>query len=201
MDISVIIPCHNLEYYIGRCLKSVLSQQYCKDAFEIIVVFDACNDDSEKIAVELLQGRKQDKIAAVNFHSPGLTRNIGLDLAEGKYVWFIDGDDFLMDSYAFSKLVGKMEETQAPVTYLKKFVSEKSVAENWAAWRFFYLRSFIGDTRFPDMPIDEDIQFFSILRKKNGFRIALLQDVLYHHTFPRTGSIVTERNRRIMGKA
>ena len=70
------------------------------------MVFDTCNDDSKRIARELLQERTQDKIATVNFRSPGLTRNNGLELATGKYVWFIDGDDFLTDTRAFSKLIG-----------------------------------------------------------------------------------------------
>ena len=124
------------------------------------MVFDTCNDDSKRIARELLQERTQDKIATVNFRSPGLTRNIGLELATGKYVWFIDGDDFLTDTRAFSKLVGKMEETQASAIYLKRFDSERPIQENWAVWRFFYQRSFIGGIRFPDLPIDEDIKFF-----------------------------------------
>ena len=200
MDISVIIPCHNLEDYIGRCLKSILSQQYYKDKFEIIMVFDTCNDDSKRIARELLQERTQDKIATVNFRSPGLTRNIGLELATGKYVWFIDGDDFLTDTRAFSKLVGKMEETQASAIYLKRFDSERPIQENWAVWRFFYQRSFIGGIRFPDLPIDEDIKFFYKVSKQKGFCVTLIEDVLYHHTFPRKGSIVTERDRRIIGK-
>lgn len=195
MDISVIVPCHNLELYISRCLKSVLSQQYSKDGFEIIVILDSCSDGSERIVANLLSGRAQDKILTVNFHSPGLARNAGLDIAEGKYVWFIDGDDFLTDEQSFSKLVNRISEANVPIVYLKRFTSEKSVAENWAAWRFFYLKSFIGDNRFPDLPIDEDIKFFDVLSKKQGFNVAVLQDTMYHHTFPRKGSIVTEFNK------
>lgn len=195
MDISVIVPCHNLELYISRCLKSILYQQYDGDMFEIIVVLDSCSDGTNQIVSEMLCGRGQDKILTVNFRSPGLARNAGLDIAEGKYVWFIDGDDFLTDEYAFAKLVNRISETNVPAVYLKRFTSEKTVAENWAAWRFFYLRSFIGDVRFPDFPIDEDIEFFNVLSKRKGFRVAIMQDILYHHTFPRKGSIVTEFNK------
>ena len=195
MDISVIVPCHNLELYISRCLKSILSQQYGGDGFEIIVVLDSCSDGTNQLVSEILCGRGQDKILTVNFRSPGLARNAGLDIAEGKYVWFIDGDDFLPDAHAFTKLVNRIREANVPAVYLKSFTSEKTVAENWAAWRFFYLRSFIGDIRFPDLPIDEDIKFFNDLSKKQGFNVAVIHDTMYHHTFPRKGSIVTEFNK------
>ena len=106
----------------------------------------------------------------------------------------------MTDARAFSKLVGKMEETQASAIYLKRFDSERPIQENWAVWRFFYQRSFIGGIRFPDLPIDEDIKFFVNVSKRKGFCVTLIEDVLYHHTFPRKGSIATERHRRIIGK-
>lgn len=155
-------------------------------------MLDACADNSLGIVTELLKGRKQDKIARVNLRSPGLARNVGLDMSEGKYVWFIDGDDYLADMQAFTKLTGAMRGSNRPVGYLKKFDSEKPIPENWAAWRFFYERSFIGGIRFPDLPIDEDIKFFNKVSKQEGFCITLIEDVLYHHTFPRKESIVTD---------
>lgn len=119
-------------------------------------------------------------------------RNIGLDMSEGEYVWFIDGDDYLTDMQAFSKLIEAMRESKRPVGYLKKFDSEKPVPENWAAWRFFYKRSFIDGIRFPDLPIDEDIKFFVNVSKRKGFCVTLIRASLYHHTFPGKGSIVTK---------
>ena len=193
MDISIIIPCYNLEHYIERCLNSILSQNYERNLFEIIVIIDSCTDNTEKIARGILAGRSQDKFITVEHNRAGLSRNCGLEVATGKYVWFIDGDDYLVNPQAFSKLVDSMEKTKAAVVYLKNFVSEKFIAENWAAWRFFYLRSFIGITRFSDKPIDEDIEFFVNLSKLSGFRAIKIDDVLYHHTFPRAGSIVTEK--------
>lgn len=193
MDISVIVPCHNIEPYIEKCLGSILMQNYECSLFEIIAIIDSCTDDTEKIVRKLLVNRVQDKIIAVKYNRAGLSRNCGLDVATGKYVWFIDGDDYLVNPQAFSKLVDSMEKTKAAVVYLKNFVSEKFIAENWAAWRFFYLRSFIGITRFSDKPIDEDIEFFVNLSKLSGFRAIKIDDVLYHHTFPRAGSIVTEK--------
>lgn len=194
MDISIIIPCYNLEFYIKKCLNSILSQNYDKRNFEIIVILDSCTDNSENIVRDVLKGRAQDKIIRAAFRRPGLSRNLGLELATGKYVWFIDGDDFLIDKQALGKLILTMQTKNATVGYIKKFVSEKPVAENWAAWRYFYVRQFIGNTRFSDKYIDEDIEFFRVLSRKRTFKITYIDGLLYHHTFPRKGSIVTEHN-------
>ena len=199
MDISIIIPCFNLELYIERCLKSIIAQRYDSDLFEIIVILDSCTDNSEKIVKEILKGRKQDKAIKVNCHRPGLARNFGIEVATGKYVWFIDGDDYLTDVNAFLKILQVLHRNDSSIVFLKDFTSEKPVSENWAAWRFFYKKSLIGDTRFSDLPIDEDIEFFQNIIKKKEYRITKINGILYHHTFPRRGSIVTEHNKQIWG--
>ena len=112
-------------------------------------------------------------------------------------MWFIDGDDYLIDVNAFSELIGKMQNVSSTVAYLKNFVSERPISENWAAWRFFYERSFIGDTRFSDKVVDEDIEFFGFISRKKDFRIIKVEKPLYHHTFPREGSLVTEKNKSL----
>lgn len=197
MDISIIIPCYNLEHYIERCLNSILSQNYERNLFEIIVIIDSCTDNTEKIARGILAGRSQDKFITVEHNRAGLSRNCGLEVATGKYVWFIDGDDYLIDVNAFSELIGKMQNVSSTVAYLKNFVSERPISENWAALRFFYERSFIGDTRFSDKVIDEDIEFFGFISRKKDFRIIKVEKPLYHHTFPREGSLVTEKNKSL----
>lgn len=183
MDISIIIPCYNLESYIERCLNSILSQEYKSNLFEIIVITDSCTDNTEKIARKLLADRHQDKVISVKYNRAGLSRNCGLDIATGKYVWFIDGDDYLIDVNAFYELVGKMRKTGSTIAYLKNFISEKPISENWAAWRFFYERSFIGDTRFSDKLVDEDIEFFGFISRKKDFKAIKVEKLLYHQLF------------------
>lgn len=75
MDISIIIPCYNLEHYIERCLNSILSQNYESNLFEIIVIIDSCTDNTEKIARGILAGRSQDKFITVGHNRAGLSRN------------------------------------------------------------------------------------------------------------------------------
>ena len=93
MDISIVIPCYNLELYIERCLKTILAQDYNSGLYEIIVIIDSCTDNTEKIVRQTLTGRVQDKVITVKYNRAGLSRNCGLNIATGKYVWFIAGAD------------------------------------------------------------------------------------------------------------
>ncbi len=94
--ISLIIPCYNVEKYIDRCFNSLLNQSYGFSNLEIIFVDDLSCDDTYKI----LEGykNKYDNIKLIKVPSKkgaGGARNIGIDKASGKYLTFVDGDDWL----------------------------------------------------------------------------------------------------------
>ena len=91
--ISIIVPVYNVEKYICRCIDSILDQTY-KD-FELILVDDGSTDSSGKICDDY---KKRDKrIKVIHKENGGLSsaRNIGLDIAEGDYIGFIDSDDYI----------------------------------------------------------------------------------------------------------
>ena len=96
--ISVIVPVYNLEEEISKCILSILLQKFTD--FEIIAVDDGSTDKSPKILDEL--AKKYKKLITV-FHckNKGLSaaRNYGLGKATGKYVAFIDGDDYVDPNY------------------------------------------------------------------------------------------------------
>lgn len=89
---SIIIPIYNVEKYLESCLDSVINQTYKK--YEVIIVIDKCDDNSEKIADEYIKKYKWIKIYEEN---TGLSkaRNIGVSNAKGDYIVFLDGDDYL----------------------------------------------------------------------------------------------------------
>ena len=88
--VSVVIPVHGVEDYLGRCLDSVLSQ----DVAEVIAVDDASPDGSAGILA-----KRSDARLAVIHHDrplgPGAARQAGAARATGDYIWFVDGDDEL----------------------------------------------------------------------------------------------------------
>ena len=91
--ISVVIPVYNVEKYLRRCLDSVLNQTY--QDWEAICVNDGSLDNSEKILSEYAKLDSRFKI--INKQNGGLSdaRNTGLKNAKGKYVIFLDSDDFI----------------------------------------------------------------------------------------------------------
>ena len=92
---SLIIPIYNSEKYLFECINSVIEQQF--DNFEIILVDDFSTDQSIKIAKSFLKKNKNIKIIR-NKKNEGVSvcRNKGIKIAKGKYIIFVDSDDFLL---------------------------------------------------------------------------------------------------------
>lgn len=94
MQLSIIIPVYNVEKYIGRCISSVLEQNYHN--YEVILVDDGSRDSSGKIC-ESFHLRNPTLIHVIHKENGGLSsaRNAGLDVAVGHYVMFLDSDDWI----------------------------------------------------------------------------------------------------------
>lgn len=92
--VSVIVPIYNVERYLGACIESVLSQTY-RD-FELILVDDGSPDNCGAICNEYAE--KDSRICVIHKPNGGLSdaRNAGLDVASGKYVYFLDSDDTIV---------------------------------------------------------------------------------------------------------
>lgn len=93
VKISVIVPVYNVGKYLRRCVDSILSQTFSQ--IEIILVNDGSTDDCQQICESYAVADNRIKI--VNKANGGLSsaRNAGLEVSSGKYVAFIDGDDYI----------------------------------------------------------------------------------------------------------
>ena len=91
--ISVIVPVYNVEKYLGKCLNSIISQTFSD--IEIICVNDGSTDNSETILKTFQQ--KDDRIKIINKKNGGLSsaRNVGMEVATGEFISFIDSDDWV----------------------------------------------------------------------------------------------------------
>lgn len=110
MLFSIIIPVYNVELYIEKCLLSCLNQEsFSIDDYEIIVVNDGTKDTSILIAQELVMHYPNHNLKFIERENGGLSaaRNTGLLHAEGKYVWFVDSDDWIVGD-ALSSLKQKI---------------------------------------------------------------------------------------------
>lgn len=100
MKLSIIVPIYNVAPYLRKCVDSLLSQDISD--YEIILVDDGSTDNSGMIADEILNTHSQSPIAncqikVVHQLNGGLSaaRNTGISLATGKYILFVDSDDYL----------------------------------------------------------------------------------------------------------
>ncbi|MBQ9271610.1 MAG: glycosyltransferase family 2 protein [Alphaproteobacteria bacterium] len=106
-EISVIVPIYNVEKYLGRCLDSILASTF--EDIEVILVDDCGQDNSRAICDEY--AAKDNRIQIVeNPHNMGVSaaRNNGMNHAHGKYISFVDSDDYI-DRTMFEKLYKAME--------------------------------------------------------------------------------------------
>ncbi len=108
MILSIVVPVYNVENYLSKCLDSILNQDIANDDYEIVVVNDGSTDRSGEIAKEYAE--KHSNITLINQKNQGLSgaRNSGIKVAKGKYIQFVDSDDYLEPNVEKS-LVEKME--------------------------------------------------------------------------------------------
>lgn len=98
-DISVIVPVYNVEKYIKRCIKSVLTQSFVD--FELIIVIDGSSDNCAKICEEYALMDQRIQIIHQKNLGVSFARNNGVRLSNGEYVSFIDSDDYIDIDYLF----------------------------------------------------------------------------------------------------
>ena len=108
--VSIILPVYNAQSHLARCVGSICAQTYRN--IEIIILNDGSKDQSLPVCEEFRQ--KDPRILLVDKANSGVsdTRNLGLKLASGKYVEFVDSDDYLDPDFT-ERLVAAAEENEA----------------------------------------------------------------------------------------
>lgn len=92
--VSVIVPVYNVEYYLPVCLDSLLIQTY--QNLEIILIDDASTDQSSEIIDRYAHQDDRIKVLHKSNGSVSSARNVGIELAMGEYIYFVDPDDYVM---------------------------------------------------------------------------------------------------------
>ena len=136
IKISVIVPIYNVAPFLEKCLSSLCNQSL--EGIEILCVNDGSPDTSDMI-IEDFRHRYPEKIKVLAKENGGLSdaRNFGLAHAAGKYVAFLDGDDY-MDPHLLEALYKKGEETSAdavacPIRYVWPGSGERIVSHKFPA--------------------------------------------------------------------
>ena len=92
---SLIIPVYNVEKYLEQCIESCENQDIPYDEYEIIAINDGSSDKSLEILKSLESKYKNIKVISQKNQGQSVARNVGLNVAKGQYIWFIDSDDWI----------------------------------------------------------------------------------------------------------
>ena len=200
--ISVIIPVYNTDKYLERCITSVLNQTYKN--IEIIIINDCSTDDSEKIISDY---KEKDKriIYLSNEKNLGVgkSRNIGIEHAKGKYIYFVDSDDYIEETTIADLYHGiKKDNSFSCMTKGYKNVNNEDIPFSKSEEEFTLLQSpsvcirlfnkeIIDKSkiRFSNLPIGEDLEFvFKIMIYNEKFSY-VNNKPLYHYVIHPDSSI------------
>ncbi|GHT43715.1 hypothetical protein AGMMS49965_18080 [Bacteroidia bacterium] len=112
--LSIIVPAYNAERYIEKCLNSLLNQDL--EGYEIIVINDGSTDKTVEIVTQYTE--KSDVISLISQENQGqgVARNVGISNAKGKYLMFVDADDYLKEN-SISVLIKRIEMDNSDLLY------------------------------------------------------------------------------------
>ena len=114
MQLSVIVPVYNVERYIEKCVLSVIQNGYSDDLYEIVIVDDESPDNSLAIIDKFKQSRNNIKVISQENRGLGGARNTGIRNASGKYLLFLDADDWYLPS-TVEKLIQVADKEQLEI--------------------------------------------------------------------------------------
>ena len=107
IKVSVTVPVYNVAKYLPRCLETILNQNF--SSFEVICVDDGSTDGSSKILKDYAKRYPQLKIIHQSNQGLSVARNTAMKEAIGKYIMFVDADDFLYSRNALDYLYSYAE--------------------------------------------------------------------------------------------
>lgn len=214
--ISIIIPIYKVEPYLRRCLDSIVNQTYTN--LEIILVDDGSPDNCPQICDEY--AAKDNRIVVIHKENGGLSdaRNAGLDICKGKYISFMDSDDWVSLEY-INELYSSIKETHADIaivnhkhvtSFPSKEIQEKRriklfskqqalfklIAEQHqpfvVSWGKLYRKNLFSNIKFPIGKCHED-EFTSHLLINAASKVVYSNKIMYFY-YQRPDSITRENH-------
>lgn len=187
--ISVIVPIYNAELYLERCIDSIIAQTYKN--LEIILIDDGSTDRSRAICETYAKKDSRIRVLCKCNGGASSARNMGIEIATGEYIGFVDSDDYIaLDMYeSFYNLISEDVDLvccgsvcfdkgghKTVTGYAKTSVcwdNMQAVREllvgrylTFSPWDKLYKRELIGENRFPEKRISEDLPFiYNVLKK------------------------------------
>lgn len=225
-EISVIIPCYNVEKYLKKCIDSILNQTI--QDIELIIVNDGSPDSSGQIADQM--AKEDGRISVIHKENGGLSsaRNAGIEVAKGEYISFIDSDDWIEPTFLedMLRIATSIDAEIAVCGITTEFLKEGRVVVHkvdtpivnssssdfgklfWSlhesnlsnfAWNKLYKRSFIieNNLRFELDGMPAEDLFFNLQAFKLAKAIAVVDNAAYHYIRQEEMTILSSYQRNI----
>lgn len=151
--ISIIVPVYKVEKYINECIDSILAQTF-KD-FELILIDDGSPDRSGEICDEYAGKDKRIKVIHKKNEGVSIARNTGIELAKGKWIYFVDSDDWIESDLLDCFINNLSEKTDL---YFIGFTAETATSRTMTVV-------------FDDMAFDNKETAIKYIYEKNGFGV------------------------------
>lgn len=194
-DLSIIVPAYNAEKTINECIDSVIEQN-TKFDYELIIINDGSTDNTK----QLIEKYNDSHIKLINQENRGFSgaRNRGIDESCGRYIMFLDSDDYLVGN-CIESMMNRIIEENADIiqassysfyetnnikhfTYLKNQVIEKDKKQMTSnpgfPWAKIYKRELFNNLRFPlDVWFEDTIVCMILFRLSN--KVVVSDEVVY----------------------
>lgn len=213
--ISVIVPCYNVEKYIGQCIESLKNQTY-KD-IEVIIINDGSTDNTLNVIKKTVVDDDRFKVIDQRNHGIGSTRNKGIALASGYYITFVDSDDYV-EANMYEDMIATLEKNNSDIVVCDyyKFNSKKrqemrcgvnvkfnlSVFDSpkiinnvgYCPWNKVYKTELFKKIKFPTDKKFEDLStVIKVFSKAN--KISKIDSCLYDYRINENGETCTINKR------
>jgi glycosyltransferase involved in cell wall biosynthesis len=161
--VSVIVPFYNVEKYLSKCLDSVINQTLKE--IEIICINDGSTDTSLKIALDCAEKDSRIRVISQNNRGVSVARNVGIHIATGEYVYYLDGDDYL-ELDALEELYHRAKDDNLDIVYFDavSFKSKNDKLENTLS-DDYYIRKHDYSRVYTGLEYIEDLE------KNNEYRV------------------------------
>lgn len=221
-EVSIIVPVYQVEKYISQCIESVLNQTFTD--FELILIDDGSKDNCGAI----LDSYAEKDYRIIVIHKPNegaaTARNIGLERASGRYIAFLDGDDYF-DEKTIERLYEEIDGSEYDVVVsdflnilpdekdnftlnlkeatvsgrevLEHLKNEKNYGVWTIVWNKIFKREVLENLRFPDGKYFED-EFFSDKVFLNCNKIHVIPDILCYHRVLQSSTMNTQKSENYL---
>ena len=215
--ISVIVTAYNIEKYLPRCVDSLLAQTY--SPMEIILVDDGSDDETPRLCDEYALKNEFVHVIHKENGGPSAARNVGLSIAKGGYIGYVDGDD-KVEADMYENMLGECLRTGAQIAICAYREVGEGAEENHftdnilelsreetlelyingdpqyhiyhSVWSKLFERKVIENIRFPEGRKSEDIMYTTWALTRAS-KCVFLDTPYYNYTVDRSGSIMNSQ--------